>query len=155
MKTKIEIKGRKRPIFRGRAQHLFTDLTSDYEHRKSNVTETVPGDAYTIQELMKRHQAGMLTDVGKDIFYTEDVDSQNFGAMDLSKISNLDLFEAEQMAAENRRTIEELDTKVKQRKAAARSARAQKLLEEARKLMKEEPATNDQPKPPINVQGAD
>lgn len=87
---------------------------------------TVPDQAYTIEELLARHQKGLLTDmaIGKQPIYSEDA---SFDDPDMEGLMRADIVERSEFAAMGKA---ELD---RQRKEAAKAKAEADKAEEARK----------------------
>lgn len=72
-------------------------LGSNLNYEKSHLypSEAVPDQGWTIQELMKRHAAGLMTDldIQREGTYTQSDDEEEFDIPDMEKMKDADLNE--------------------------------------------------------------
>lgn len=130
--------------FKRRSKINYKVVKANYE-KPCGKSVTVPGEGYTVQQLFKRHKAGLLGDLGKNASYVGgDHDSE-----DLEKLPHKDLVEidefleaeahksaslredAKQKYAKHKKDVDEkqalqneLEADYKKRKSAAESADA-------------------------------
>lgn len=80
-----------------RSQHTYVSLDKHIEHPKG-ASVTVPDDAFTIEEILRRSQQGIAPDVYHDGEYHLDDKSEDFDQYDIEKLKLLDPYDREMLA---------------------------------------------------------
>ncbi|AXH77552.1 MAG: hypothetical protein [Microviridae sp.] len=95
------------------------------------ISETVPDDSYTVAELLTKHQQGLALGIQRLGVYDE-LDEDDYDAMDMTEYQNLEKVEREQIAMEQAKTIKNEHHKNESKKqAAARKLEEEKALKQA------------------------
>lgn len=93
---------------------------------------TVPGQSYTIAELMERHMAGLLTDTTMPGVYPDN--DEEFGDVDIEKLRDADFVDRDEFLQAGRDAMAEaeaINARAREEKAKA-DAEAARLADEAR-----------------------
>ncbi len=97
---------------------------------------TIQGEAYTIQELLKKHSSGSMPDVGREPIYTDPID---IDTLDLSSFDRMDLAEQQEYQKYQKKQIKALQISVKKQ--------AEQIKETEKSLLSREKQTEKtQPK---------
>lgn len=74
-------------------------------------SKTVQGESHTITDLLTKHAAGMLPNVERNTYFE---DTEDYDAIDLGKLAQLDLTEQDEIVEDNKYKIALLKTKGEQ-----------------------------------------
>lgn len=94
---------------------------------------TIQSEAYSIQDLLRKHLTGIVPQIGRDgVYLDEDHDSE-----DLSKYSSYDLVEREELRVNNFQRVQNLQNQLKDETVKHQQKQKQKLIDEQKKLIEE------------------
>jgi len=117
-------------------QSTFKNLPSHSETNNSD-TITVPGEAYTIRELLEKHTQGIYPQIAKEPQYEENPDFEN---IDITKNPDFDLTDASEMKQSMLQKLEEQEQKLAteaEEKRAQENAKIEELENEVKELRKQ------------------
>lgn len=113
-------------IRRGRLQN-WKRRPEDFEPKSTLPSETVPDQAISISELLRRHLTGTLVDVAAKVgYFNEDDGPLDHDSPDMEKLRHLDLQEKHEFINANKQGIIDL------KKRKLRNDRALALQDEAK-----------------------
>lgn len=139
-----------RPMYRDQMNFVpFQDVDSETSHLFPSVT--VPDQSYTIEELIERYRAGILTDleIAKEPVYYENSD---FDSPDMEKMMRSDIVEKQEFVDAGKAVLDAVRAKEKadgeQKAKLAEEARINQLVEERVKAQKKPLKGSEGAKPP-------
>lgn len=127
---------------------INTSHNYDYrDHKKPANTDpsmTIPGESYTIRELIKRHSQGMTDNNQHHGEYQEEVDHND---PDIQKLQRIDMVDRNELTATNQGVIDKLRTNIEDKKAQKAFLKQQEevkaKLDNIPKVKKSEGSTSD------------
>lgn len=106
------------------------------KEKGGGISMTVPNDAWTIQDLMARHQAGMIIAGKEGQFDLED--DEDYDAMDMNKFQNLEITEKTEISKVHSETLKKAHGIEEGKKKKEKEERDKKAQEDAKKAIIEE-----------------
>jgi len=93
-----------------KTQHTYLRANHPLTCNKDENT-TIPGETYTINDLIRRHSQGLQDNLGKEPIF-QDQDDISHNSHDWEKISRLDLVDKSEISEENINALRELRQKL-------------------------------------------